>query len=550
MAGPYHLDNGIPCQDSFCVKKDDHGVVFASVADGLGSESHSDEGSRIASRRSCEYCMEHYVSGMPYSEVKKIMNNAFVNAYRAVLEEAQAAGNSSDEYDTTLSLAIYDNGHVFYGQSGDSGILALMKSGEYVPLTIQQRDEDGYVFPLCSGPDKWIFGEVEGTVSSIMLMTDGVWEQICPPLLHNHKIKVNVPLAGRFMDRRERSLRHIKKLEEAAGRYLENYPRRFLDDDKTIVVVYDPLQPAKRMPEEYYKVPDWASLQERAMAKLYTEDFDEQTQEAAKGKTSEQPDGKVYLCGTGPEPEGMPDTRDCGLHMDSVKNEFTNTENHFNNTDTGPAPAVSASYTQAIKRHTPGIHAGYKPGTENNDRNNSADRKYRIEEKRYGLVAVMIIAAFSIAAFAISGFVKEHTPVTCLGVFLVCFIANSAILLPAPSALVVIQYSMTLDPVAVAISGALGAALGEMVGFMAGECGHYCVNGKIIRKIEEHMPRHPYLFIFAFSALPLPLFDVAGVMAGAIGLNKYKFYIACFAGKLLKMLVLVWIGQVVADCFR
>ena len=96
MAGPYHLDNGIPCQDSFYIKRDNNGVVFASAADGLGSESNSDDGSRIASQKSCDYCMEHYMSGMPFSEVKKIMNNAFVNAYKAVLEEAQAKQAQGD----------------------------------------------------------------------------------------------------------------------------------------------------------------------------------------------------------------------------------------------------------------------------------------------------------------------------------------------------------------------------------------------------------------------------------------------------------------------
>lgn len=272
MAGPYHIDNGIPCQDSFYIKRDNNGVVYASAADGLGSESNSDDGSRIASQKSCDYCMEHYTSGMPFSEVKKIMNNAFVTAYKAVLEEAQAAGNSPDEYDTTLCMVIFDDGHVFYGQSGDSGIIALMESGEYVPLTTQQRDEDGYVFPLCSGPSMWVFGEVEAPVSSVMLMTDGVWEQICPPLLRNHDVKINVALASRFMDRHETSLRSVKALEEAASRYLENYPRRLLDDDKTIVVIYNPLQPAKKMPAEYYKAPDWASLQEAAKANLYADD--------------------------------------------------------------------------------------------------------------------------------------------------------------------------------------------------------------------------------------------------------------------------------------
>ena len=50
-----------------------------------------------------------------------------------------------------------------------------------------------------------------------------------------------------------------------------------------------------------------------------------------------------------------------------------------------------------------------------------------------------------------------------------------------------------------------------------------------------------------FSALPLPLFDVVGMMAGAIRLNKFKFYLICLAGKLFKMLMFVWMGQVVAN---
>ena len=54
MAGPYHLDSGLPCQDSFFVKRDPGGVVYASAADGLGSESRSDVGARIAARQACE----------------------------------------------------------------------------------------------------------------------------------------------------------------------------------------------------------------------------------------------------------------------------------------------------------------------------------------------------------------------------------------------------------------------------------------------------------------------------------------------------------------
>lgn len=126
------------------------------------------------------------------------MNNAFVYAYKAVLQAAADAGNSEDEYDTTLCLAIMKEDHVFYGQSGDSGMVALLEDGHYMKVTEQQRDEDGNVFPLCWGPDKWVFGEVTDSVSAIMLMTDGIFEEICPPDLRNRDINVNIPLAQKF----------------------------------------------------------------------------------------------------------------------------------------------------------------------------------------------------------------------------------------------------------------------------------------------------------------------------------------------------------------
>ena len=543
MAGPYHLDNGIPCQDSFFIKRDNKGVVYASVADGLGSESNSDEGSRIASQKSCDYCMERYKSGMPFSEVKKIMNNAFVNAYKAVLEEAYATGNSPDEYDTTLCMVIYDDGHVFYGQSGDSGILALMKSGEYIPLTIQQRDEDGYVFPLCSGPSVWAFGETEAPVSSIMLMTDGVWEQICPPLLRNRDVKINVALASRFMDRNENSRKSVKALEEAASRYLENYPRKLLDDDKTIVVIYNPHQPAKKMPADYYKAPDWVSLQEVAKANLYPDyDSSDKTHEDSVDELVEH----LSDDSDAPVLEDKLDKGDCGSHVDDSISTYSEND-HPNTPDIEIDPIVINSYARSPKAHNPRNNKRHKHIKVKKNKDRLILCGNVVSSKLYDFLSVLILVVFSITAFAMNGFVKEHAPETYLGVFLVCFIANSTILLPAPSILVVLQYSMILNPVVVAICGALGASLGEMVGFMAGAHGRRFVSGKLIKKIENHFPNYPYIFVLAFSALPLPLFDVVGMLAGTIRLNKFKFYLTCLAGKLFKMSMFVWMGQVVAE---
>lgn len=272
MAGPYHIDAGLPCQDSFAIKEGRDSYIVAAVADGLGSELYSDIGSAVAASTAVDYCAKRISAGMSFEEIKKIMNNAMVHAYKAVLTKAEQDTNDPDEYDTTLCLCAYNGEHLYYGQSGDSGMVVLLQSGEYRRVTTQQRDEDGCVFPLCWGPDKWEFGYLENSVSSVMLMTDGVFEQICPPVMRGKEIDINIPLARKFMDRFDCNEELVAALESAAYKYLENYPRNLLDDDKTVVVIINTANPAKVMPETYYAVPNWKALREEAEKKLVVTD--------------------------------------------------------------------------------------------------------------------------------------------------------------------------------------------------------------------------------------------------------------------------------------
>ena len=272
MAGPYHIDNNIPCQDSFAIENINTGIYIVSVADGLGSELYSDVGSSVASKTAVEFVANNISCNMSFVEIKKVMNNAFVNAYKAVLTQAAKDGNDPDEYDTTLCLAVYDGERLFYGQAGDSGIVVLLENGEYLRVTSQQRDEEGYVFPLCSGPNKWDFGEVEGPVSAVMLMTDGVFEQICPPLMRNSIVDVNIPLAKRFLDRFECSEADVTELEEALYDYLEHYPRYLLDDDKTMVVLINSERKPTQKEDSYYAIPDWEALSNEARTRVAESD--------------------------------------------------------------------------------------------------------------------------------------------------------------------------------------------------------------------------------------------------------------------------------------
>lgn len=270
MAGPYHLDKNIVCQDSYAVKTVGENLTVAAVADGLGSEKFSDIGSRIASETAVAYCAERYRSDMTLKEVKTLLNNSFVYAYKAVLEECDRMGEDEDEFDTTLCLAILDGRHLYFGQSGDSGMVALLSSGAYIRVTEKQNDSNGCVYPLCFGPQKWVFSELEGEVASVMLMTDGVLDKICPPVLRRDKRGgVNIPMAEMFMRREETTDEEIELFQQSLNVFLRNYPRRKLNDDKTVILIFDTEFHAEKMEESYYQIPDWTDIHKKAINRTF-----------------------------------------------------------------------------------------------------------------------------------------------------------------------------------------------------------------------------------------------------------------------------------------
>jgi membrane protein YqaA with SNARE-associated domain len=52
------------------------------------------------------------------------------------------------------------------------------------------------------------------------------------------------------------------------------------------------------------------------------------------------------------------------------------------------------------------------------------------------------------------------------------------------------------------------------------------------------------VLLFVFAAPLNPIFDVAGLAAGAVGVPFRVFFIAVFAARLLRLAVIVWLGGV------
>jgi len=137
--------------------------------------------------------------------------------------------------------------------------------------------------------------------------------------------------------------------------------------------------------------------------------------------------------------------------------------------------------------------------------------------------------------------VEELAGLGYFGAFVISLVANATIILPMPGLLILIALGAILNPVVVALVGAVGGALGEMSGYLAGLSGREVVAGnKMFTRAEAWMKRWGSLAVFAFALAPFLPLDVAGMVAGALRFPVWKFLVACFLGK--AVLYIIWIS--------
>ena len=131
-----------------------------------------------------------------------------------------------------------------------------------------------------------------------------------------------------------------------------------------------------------------------------------------------------------------------------------------------------------------------------------------------------------------------------LGAFLIGLVTSATVIIPVPGIVVLFALGTTLNPVLVGLVGAVGGILGEMTSFVVGHEGHALVQhkNKLYLRMEERMRRWGGWAIFAFAAAPIPLFDVAGIISGALGYPLWKFLLIGWGGKSIKFVLLVLAG--------
>ena len=128
-------------------------------------------------------------------------------------------------------------------------------------------------------------------------------------------------------------------------------------------------------------------------------------------------------------------------------------------------------------------------------------------------------------------------------VFIIPLLSSASLLLPLPGAAVVFLGGALLVPLFVGLVAGTGEALGELTGYAAGYgAGAVVERSRRYQVVAGWMRRHGTIVLFLLAVIPNPLFDLAGMAAGALRFPLGRFLLVVLTGKVIKDIGLALAG--------
>jgi membrane protein YqaA with SNARE-associated domain len=163
-----------------------------------------------------------------------------------------------------------------------------------------------------------------------------------------------------------------------------------------------------------------------------------------------------------------------------------------------------------------------------------------VRPARCGLrVAQALTVLVIVGASAAAVWYREHLQALAgygyATVFLVSLVSNATIILPVPGLAVSSLMGGVFNPLLVGLVAGIGQALGELSGYMVGFSSQTLIDrGRAYDRLFRWMSRHGTLTIFVLAVIPNPVFDLAGIAAGALRFPLWRFLASCATGKVIK----------------
>jgi uncharacterized membrane protein YdjX (TVP38/TMEM64 family) len=179
-----------------------------------------------------------------------------------------------------------------------------------------------------------------------------------------------------------------------------------------------------------------------------------------------------------------------------------------------------------------------------------------IGERRVRLEFLLIAAILCIALAATTLFFALHLGTDDLerygygGLFLIALLRSASVVIPMPGGGIVFAAGGLLDPVfgipapvLVGLTAAVAESFGELTGYGAGMGGSTMITEKqLYKRVKGWISKRPFTTVLAMSLFPSPLFDVAGLAAGAARVPIRTFYPALLVGKTIRGITVATMG--------
>jgi uncharacterized membrane protein YdjX (TVP38/TMEM64 family) len=127
--------------------------------------------------------------------------------------------------------------------------------------------------------------------------------------------------------------------------------------------------------------------------------------------------------------------------------------------------------------------------------------------------------------------------------FLISVFLNATIIIPVSNMTIIFALGAILPlPWVVGVVGGLGAVIGEMTAYLAGRSGRNLIaKNKVYARVEKWVKKRGWIAIFFLSAFPF-VFDVVGIIAGALRMPVWEFMLPTWAGRTVSYIIVAYLG--------
>ena len=185
-----------------------------------------------------------------------------------------------------------------------------------------------------------------------------------------------------------------------------------------------------------------------------------------------------------------------------------------------------------------------------------------------GLIFVLLAAFFGTSIPVAFGWLgeDEFNDFGYAGIFAANFLGTATGFIPVPGLTaagqaLIIAGSDSLWVPGVVVAGSVGMTLAESTAYLTGAIGRGLaeerqmpVKGRLGQWmhraagwIDWMMERYGFMTLLVLSAIPNPFFEFAGITAGAVRMNFWRFIIAVGIGKTIRVILLVTVGKALVD---